>query len=479
MKHRILLVIFLCCICSTLPLPLWSDTGKGLVYFNEAQRIMWSGGNYNDAMKNYIRFLESNANDSAYLYQLSVAEINMGVIHNYYKNPAKSIFYTKKAYTHALKNNDDDRQWSALNNLSLYYILLGQLDNAERYRKKILDLHTSESGKPLYGFASIGANIAYAKGDSTAFMDNIRLTRKIIRRYNLDSIYNSYCDRLMAKFFINRGMNDSALFYQKRFHNHIKTSRRIFLISESLQLLSGLYFATGDMRNAAVTQNEYTRLTDSLSNPVEFSKISYTYDRDLELTRQRELDDMKSRIRHQKAMIAGIACLSICALLFLFYILKKQKRKKQARKAGTIKKDCTGILSYDAGEDTIYENICRLLADPATIGSPEFSLARLSVLTGVHTAKISKIINKRHGAGVRTMINEYKIKEVCRRMLDNDNYGSYTIMAIAETMGYTSQAHFNRIFKSVTGETPSQWMKNHANKGETAQKTNPNTKKDL
>lgn len=56
-------------------------------------------------------------------------------------------------------------------------------------------------------------------------------------------------------------------------------------------------------------------------------------------------------------------------------------------------------------------------------------------------------------------INEYRIREACRRLLDDENYGNITFSAIGESVGFSSQVSFNRTFKKVTGITPSLYRK--------------------
>ena len=55
-----------------------------------------------------------------------------------------------------------------------------------------------------------------------------------------------------------------------------------------------------------------------------------------------------------------------------------------------------------------------------------------------------------------TLINEYRVQEVIRRMNDKQ-YQMYTLLAIALDAGFNSKSAFNRIFKQITGKTPSEY----------------------
>lgn len=52
-------------------------------------------------------------------------------------------------------------------------------------------------------------------------------------------------------------------------------------------------------------------------------------------------------------------------------------------------------------------------------------------------------------------VNEYRIKEARRRLMDIHTYGNFTIASIAIDVGFKSNANFNLVFKKVTGITPS------------------------
>ena len=63
------------------------------------------------------------------------------------------------------------------------------------------------------------------------------------------------------------------------------------------------------------------------------------------------------------------------------------------------------------------------------------------------------------GRNFNALMNEYRIKEACRRLMDAENYGSYTIEGIARSVGYKSRSNFITIFKSIIGLTPSAFQK--------------------
>ncbi len=82
-----------------------------------------------------------------------------------------------------------------------------------------------------------------------------------------------------------------------------------------------------------------------------------------------------------------------------------------------------------------------------------------NVKAGVNSKYVSKVINEAYGCNFRAFINEIRIREAQRRLLDTDRYGSFTIKAIAESVGYKSHANFILLFKKYVGISPSQYQK--------------------
>jgi AraC-like DNA-binding protein len=75
-----------------------------------------------------------------------------------------------------------------------------------------------------------------------------------------------------------------------------------------------------------------------------------------------------------------------------------------------------------------------------------------------NTKYVSQIINETYDKNFRTYINEYRVKEARKRLME-EKYGNYTIQGIAESVGYKSSTNFILAFKKTTGITPSLYQK--------------------
>ena len=105
------------------------------------------------------------------------------------------------------------------------------------------------------------------------------------------------------------------------------------------------------------------------------------------------------------------------------------------------------------------KQIDHVLSDNSEICSVNFSLNRLAELIGQKYWKMSAIIKMIYGKNFNALLNDYRIKEACRRMNDVDHYGNYTIEAISASVGFKSRSNFVLTFKSITGLTPSSYQK--------------------
>jgi AraC-like DNA-binding protein len=71
---------------------------------------------------------------------------------------------------------------------------------------------------------------------------------------------------------------------------------------------------------------------------------------------------------------------------------------------------------------------------------------------------ISEVINEHLGINFYSLINEYRVEEVKKR-LEDPQYKHLTILAIAYDSGFNAKSSFNTIFKEKTGMTPSDYQK--------------------
>jgi len=87
----------------------------------------------------------------------------------------------------------------------------------------------------------------------------------------------------------------------------------------------------------------------------------------------------------------------------------------------------------------------------------DLSIYDLSDQLKISRHTLSEVINEHMGMNFYNLVNEYRVKEVKKRM-KSDKYRQLTILAIAYDSGFNSKSSFNTIFKEKTGQTPSQYL---------------------
>ena len=118
-----------------------------------------------------------------------------------------------------------------------------------------------------------------------------------------------------------------------------------------------------------------------------------------------------------------------------------------------------GIILSEELRNRLLNSITMILDDVSVISNSDFNLSMLAEKVGSNTKYVSWIINDVYGKNFKTVLNEYRIREACRRLTDKDHYGNMTIQAIYEELGYNSAASFIQAFKKVNGMTPSVYQK--------------------
>lgn len=89
------------------------------------------------------------------------------------------------------------------------------------------------------------------------------------------------------------------------------------------------------------------------------------------------------------------------------------------------------------------------------------TLAGLAEHLGIRAYQLSEYLNNNRNMNFSRFINEYRIAEACRLLRED---GGANIIHTAYAVGYNSKANFNLAFKTITGMTPSDFLKKKSKK---------------
>lgn len=119
----------------------------------------------------------------------------------------------------------------------------------------------------------------------------------------------------------------------------------------------------------------------------------------------------------------------------------------------------TGSVNIPEEEETrIAEAIQNFFYTSQEYLSTDFNLRRLCEIVGSNRLYVSYVINNNLKTSFHTLLNEYRINEAKKRLIDNEKFGQLTIESIATSVGYKSRSNFTRNFKASTGLTPSEFI---------------------
>ena len=113
----------------------------------------------------------------------------------------------------------------------------------------------------------------------------------------------------------------------------------------------------------------------------------------------------------------------------------------------------------ETSKDELLQKITAFMESSDDILLPSFSENALSEAIQVPVYRISQVINERRGCNFSTLLNEYRIKEACRRMSNVKEFGGLTIEGIGQGVGIMSRSYFVKTFKQFVGLTPSAYLK--------------------
>ncbi|MDJ1499380.1 helix-turn-helix domain-containing protein [Xanthocytophaga agilis] len=110
--------------------------------------------------------------------------------------------------------------------------------------------------------------------------------------------------------------------------------------------------------------------------------------------------------------------------------------------------------------DTYLKQLTHLMENEKLYLRQELTIQDLAERTGISRHQLSQLINERLEKNFYDFVNEYRVKEA-QRMLVDPKYKHLTTLAISGEAGFNSKATFNAVFKKITGQTPSEYIKSY------------------
>ena len=194
-----------------------------------------------------------------------------------------------------------------------------------------------------------------------------------------------------------------------------------------------------------------------------------------------KMQELAYRQKLTKYTAWGIAAITLIILGFL-YLLWRRYRQEQEKNRKLYENNLMLLAAEEERRQQIIEEqqapkyqshqveegelsdllhrILYVMETSEEIYDNNFSLDRLAELIDANSRYyVSQVLNEHYHQSFPDMVNDYRIREACRRINDHEHYSQFTVQAIAESVGFGSYPNFVTNFKKFTGLTPSAYRK--------------------
>ena len=241
--------------------------------------------------------------------------------------------------------------------------------------------------------------------------------------------------------------------------------------AETYSLLAEYYAQLGDSLQAARCHTDYLETKELLmKNIVGLVPTQLSHDLQ-EVSGEIGRMQKQKRLQTINLMVAIVIILLLTAFVFFISRKNRQLNEKNAalyrrmQEIIQLEKPAADAPKYKESQlkeekkQMLVEQIRKVMGDAKAVCQPTFTLQTLAEMLGSNTSYLSQAINEHFGMTFTSLLNQYRVREACRRMEDQDNYGNLTIDAISESVGFKARVTFTKAFKQNVGMLPSEYLK--------------------
>ncbi|OPB92542.1 helix-turn-helix domain-containing protein [Elizabethkingia occulta] len=265
--------------------------------------------------------------------------------------------------------------------------------------------------------------------------------------------------------YVRKGELDEAKKYLDRAKKYASKSQYAALDKEIYNTAQEYYAIKKDINNFAIA----TVKKDSLSEKIITQKSKFVNNKYQNLERQNALEKRNSST---KSLLIGISLVFIIVNL-LFTIAYRKRQKKQVKKIQhvieginkelkqkynkPIEASGTFLISVTT-EHSLLEKL-KTFESQNRFTDRNMSLSYMASTMDTNTKYLSYIIKKYRNKDFTTYTNELRINYILDKLNNDPTYRKYKISILAEDAGFSSHSMFTTNFKTITGVSPSEFIK--------------------
>jgi AraC-like DNA-binding protein len=367
--------------------------------------------------------------------------------------------------------------------LSLYYIgeayqQGGKLDSASVYIERSFNICKEKNMREgiAFGYEHL-ASLDTSKADYLHAFEHYELAYVKYQELK-DPLNSSLTLSKISALYGKLHQYDKAIGYALRAKNLAEEHNLIAAMQEILPLLSAFYSEKQDYKNAFLCLKHYQKLNES--NAVSsLKKMQTEYETDIRVQeaalfkKQKELKD--AQIYAQQILIAVSVTGSVIFLILFIAIFIRSKQLKESnemlfkhaqeiiRKEKELqvikrKEKYSSSLLSEEGNKQLYNNLLELMEQEKVYLNNKLTIDEVAKKINTNRSYLSQMINDNFKTNFNNFINEYRVKEAQRLLLENDA-NNYSIEGISLSVGFSSKSTFNSAFKKFTGIRPSEFIR--------------------
>ena len=399
---------------------------------------------------------------------------SMGYIANVYYNTGdynRASLYLLKGYRRAVEFGDKELQSRMLTNLVTNLAKCGKTEEAKFYFELLKRTPSNDRPDWLYYVKYDRARIATAEKHYDEALGYHRATLEFALTNKLPSHYVDFQNCEMADLYLKKEDAHNAVRHARLCISNARKRNDRDLLTSVYQILADAYELQAKADSTRKYRSLYLALSDTLFN----SKRIYRADDELiEYENQRHAAhiNLLGRTINRQTYVITIFTLLLVALLLLILLLFRYNQRLRWTQRLLISKE-KEIGTQETYKKALLEELVMrhrhktsdITNDSITINAndpsqnSEVVLSKLAELIDSNFKYVSMVINSTYNKNFKTLLNEYRIREACKRLVDTENYGNITIQGIFQSVGYTNATSFNRSFKKVTGMTPTEYLR--------------------
>lgn len=403
-----------------------------------------------------------------------------GQMYSKFRDYDKAVYYFKKAlieptdHTYAPYHLYDETNLMARNELGLYYRTIGNLDSSDFYFHSMLECLDSVKRRDLtdaIAYYNLGQN-HLLKGQYDEAIQLLEQGFPVLVRYeNHRTIEASIAlgEAWLAK---NELTRTKEAIGRIRGYNHFAINNDND--SRFYQLLRKYYTTTKDNQLSALYLDSALIAKEKLDKKYNALILLRAEQETFAAEKAAGIEAMRlQKENHRNVLIASILIISLCmaALMVFIYLYRKKReayrelvrKSRQWAQQESPKVGQENTLEADKQPDetdlALMSRLNELLETDKDCIKGDIKLDTLAQRLGTSHVQLSRAVNRSTGKNFSQLINEYRIREAVR-ILSDKSPSKLTIDAVAFESGFNDRRSFYRVFKSVTGLSPSDFRKN-------------------